>query len=104
VHVGPVTENAVSRDLGDGYMTGSHGFDSLIFGFYRDKDLVNVASVRNGFVPALRQQIFAGSVGRMGVVTATYGFARFSIKPLLLCLVWHTRDGLIHTSVTIRHT
>lgn len=37
------------------------------------------------------------------VVPARYRFARFGIKPLLLCLVWHTRDGLIRTSMTIRH-
>ncbi|PYU19289.1 MAG: ATP-dependent DNA ligase, partial [Acidobacteria bacterium] len=41
-----------------GYIPGPHGFDSLIVGYYRDKDLIYVASVRNGFVPALRRQVF----------------------------------------------
>lgn len=42
-----------------GYLPGPHGFDSLIVGFYKGKDLVYVARVRNGFVPALRRQVFA---------------------------------------------
>jgi len=41
-----------------GYMPGPHGFDSLIVGYYRGKDLVYVARVRNGFVPLQRRQIF----------------------------------------------
>ena len=41
-----------------GYMPGRHGFDSLIVGYYRGKDLVYVARVRNGFVPASRRQVF----------------------------------------------
>ena len=41
-----------------GYMPGPHGFDSLIVGYYRDDDLVHVARVRNGFVPASRRQVF----------------------------------------------
>jgi len=41
-----------------GYMPGPHGFDSLIVGYYRGKDLVYVARVRNGFVPASRRQVF----------------------------------------------
>jgi DNA ligase D-like protein (predicted ligase) len=41
-----------------GYIPGPHGFDSLIVGYYRDKDLVYVARVRNGFVPASRRQVF----------------------------------------------
>jgi ATP-dependent DNA ligase len=44
-----------------GYMPGPHGFDSLIVGFYRGKDLVYVARVRNGFVPASRRQVFEKS-------------------------------------------
>jgi hypothetical protein len=39
-----------------------------------------------------------------GVVITRYRFTKFGLQPLLLCLVWHTRDRLIHTSVTIRHT
>jgi bifunctional non-homologous end joining protein LigD len=41
-----------------GYIPGPHGFDSIIVGYYRGKDLVYVARVRNGFVPALRRQVF----------------------------------------------
>jgi bifunctional non-homologous end joining protein LigD len=41
-----------------GYLPGPHGFDSLIVGYYKGKDLVYVARVRNGFVPALRRQVF----------------------------------------------
>jgi len=41
-----------------GYIPGAHGFDSLIVGYYRGKDLVYVARVRNGFVPASRRQVF----------------------------------------------
>ena len=41
-----------------GYTPGPHGIDSLIVGYYRGKDFVYVARVRNGFVPALRRQVF----------------------------------------------
>jgi DNA ligase D-like protein (predicted ligase) len=41
-----------------GYMPGPRGFDSLIVGYYRGKDLVYVARVRNGFVPMQRRQLF----------------------------------------------
>ncbi len=41
-----------------GYIPGPHGFDSLIVGYYRGKDLVYVARIRNGFVPASRRQVF----------------------------------------------
>ena len=41
-----------------GYIPGPYGFDSLIVGYYRGKDLVYVARVRNGFVPASRRQVF----------------------------------------------
>jgi DNA ligase D-like protein (predicted ligase) len=41
-----------------GYVLGPHGFDSLIVGYYRGKDLIYVARVRNGFVPASRRQVF----------------------------------------------
>jgi len=42
-----------------GYVPGSKSFDSLIVGYYQGRDLVYVARVRNGFVPALRAKIFA---------------------------------------------
>jgi len=41
-----------------GYIPGPHGFDSLIVGYYRGKDLLYAARVRNGFVPLQRQQTF----------------------------------------------
>lgn len=41
-----------------GYLPGPHGFDSLIVGYYQGKDLMYVARVRNGFVPASRRQVF----------------------------------------------
>jgi DNA ligase D-like protein (predicted ligase) len=41
-----------------GYIPGQHGFDSLIVGYYKGKDLIYVARVRNGFVPASRRQVF----------------------------------------------
>jgi DNA ligase D-like protein (predicted ligase) len=41
-----------------GYIPGPQGFDSLIVGYYRGEDLVYVARVRNGFVPASRRQVF----------------------------------------------
>jgi ATP-dependent DNA ligase len=41
-----------------GYIPGPHGFDSLIVGYYQNKDLIYVARVRNGFVPASRRQVF----------------------------------------------
>jgi bifunctional non-homologous end joining protein LigD len=42
-----------------GYIPGSHGLDSIVVGYYRGRDLVYVARVRNGFVPASRRQLFA---------------------------------------------
>jgi DNA ligase D-like protein (predicted ligase) len=42
-----------------GYTPGSNGFDALIVGFYRGKDLLFAARVRAGFVPATRKQVFA---------------------------------------------
>jgi ATP-dependent DNA ligase len=41
-----------------GYIPGSHGLDSIVVGYYRENDLVYVARVRNGFVPASRRQVF----------------------------------------------
>jgi len=41
-----------------GYIPGPHGFESLFVGYYRGKDLVYVARVRNGLVPASRRQVF----------------------------------------------
>jgi bifunctional non-homologous end joining protein LigD len=41
-----------------GYVPGTHGLDSIIVGYYRGKELIYVARVRNGFVPASRREVF----------------------------------------------
>jgi bifunctional non-homologous end joining protein LigD len=41
-----------------GFMPGPHGLDSIIIGYYRGKDFVYVARVRNGFVPATRRMVY----------------------------------------------
>lgn len=41
-----------------GYIPGGQRVDSIIVGFYREKDLIYVARVRNGFLPASRRQVF----------------------------------------------
>jgi ATP-dependent DNA ligase len=58
---GIIAEDRVNRGqelVIGGYIPGPHGFDSLIVGYYRGKDLVYVDRVRNGFVPASRRQVF----------------------------------------------
>jgi len=42
-----------------GYIPGAHGVDAIVVGYYRGDDLIYVARVRNGFVPASRRHIFA---------------------------------------------
>jgi ATP-dependent DNA ligase len=41
-----------------GYIPGTHGVDAIVVGYYRGEDLIYVARVRNGFVPAPRSQVF----------------------------------------------
>jgi DNA ligase D-like protein (predicted ligase) len=41
-----------------GYVPSAKNFDSLVVGYYESQDLIYVARVRNGFVPALRAQVF----------------------------------------------
>lgn len=41
-----------------GYVPGTHGFDSLVIGFYRGGELQYAARVRAGFVPATRRIVF----------------------------------------------
>jgi DNA ligase D-like protein (predicted ligase) len=41
-----------------GFLPGAHGLDSIIVGYYKGHDLIYVARVRNGFVPASRRQMF----------------------------------------------
>jgi bifunctional non-homologous end joining protein LigD len=45
-----------------GYTPGPHGLDSIIVGFYRGKELIYVARIRNGFIPASRRTVF----GKLG--------------------------------------
>ena len=42
-----------------GYFPGAHGVDAIVVGYYRGQNLIYVARVRNGFVPASRRQVFA---------------------------------------------
>src|SRR6516164_4572350 len=42
-----------------GYIPGAHGVDAIVVGYYRGENLIYVARIRNGFVPASRRQIFA---------------------------------------------
>jgi bifunctional non-homologous end joining protein LigD len=41
-----------------GYTRGPRTFDALIFGYYHGPQLLYVARTRNGFTPALREQLF----------------------------------------------
>jgi DNA ligase D-like protein (predicted ligase) len=41
-----------------GFIPGPHGVDSIIVGYYRGKDLLYVARVRNGFVPSTRRVVY----------------------------------------------
>jgi ATP-dependent DNA ligase len=42
-----------------GYTPGSNGFDAIIVGYYRGRDLYFAGRVRAGFVPAIRREVFA---------------------------------------------
>jgi len=42
-----------------GYVPGAHGVEAIVLGYYRGQDLIYVARVRNGLIPASRHQIFA---------------------------------------------
>ena len=42
-----------------GYTLGTKTFDALIFGYYEGDRLIYAARTRNGFTPAMRQQLFA---------------------------------------------
>jgi DNA ligase D-like protein (predicted ligase) len=42
-----------------GYTPGGNGFDALVVGFYKGKDLMFASRVRAGFVPATRREVFA---------------------------------------------
>jgi DNA ligase D-like protein (predicted ligase) len=40
-----------------GYKPGSNGFEYLLVGYYEGRDLIFLAKVKNGFVPALRREV-----------------------------------------------
>ena len=42
-----------------GYIPGARGVDIIVVRYYRGEDLLYVARVRNGFLPASRRQVFA---------------------------------------------
>jgi DNA ligase D-like protein (predicted ligase) len=42
-----------------GYVPSVDTFDSILVGYYKGSDLTYAARIRNGFVPALRQKVFA---------------------------------------------
>ena len=50
-----------------GYIPGPHGLDSIIVGYYREEDLVYVARVRNGLVPASRRQAISQAASSPGL-------------------------------------
>jgi ATP-dependent DNA ligase len=41
-----------------GYTRGAPGFDAIVIGFYRGKDLIFAARVRAGLVPAARREVY----------------------------------------------
>jgi bifunctional non-homologous end joining protein LigD len=41
-----------------GYTVSAKNFDALIFGYYKDKQLIYAARTRNGFTPASREKLF----------------------------------------------
>ncbi|HTF42856.1 MAG TPA: non-homologous end-joining DNA ligase [Terriglobales bacterium] len=51
--------NAGQEFIVGGYTPGSSGFDALIVGVYKGKDLMFAGRVRAGFVPATRREVFA---------------------------------------------
>jgi bifunctional non-homologous end joining protein LigD len=50
--------NAGQEFVIGGYTPGPKNFDALIFGYYDGARLIYVARCRNGFTPALRDQVF----------------------------------------------
>ena len=41
-----------------GYIPGARGFDALLVGVYEKKELIFVATVKDGFVPRIRDELF----------------------------------------------
>ena len=50
------TNNGQELVIG-GYKPGTNGFDYLLAGYYEGKNLIFIAKIKNGFVPALRVEI-----------------------------------------------
>jgi DNA ligase D-like protein (predicted ligase) len=46
-----------------GFTPGNNGFDALIVGFYRGKELIYASRVRAGFIPATRREVSARFTG-----------------------------------------
>lgn len=46
-----------------GYMPGNNDFDSLLVGYYDARQLLFIGKVKNGFTPALKQQVFTNFKG-----------------------------------------
>jgi hypothetical protein len=42
-----------------GYTLGGRTFDALVLGYYEDTDLMYASRTRNGFTPAVREQLLA---------------------------------------------
>ncbi len=49
-----------------GYVPGTHGFDSLVVGYYEGKKLMHAARVKNGFVPRMRAEMRGQASKRCG--------------------------------------
>src|ERR1700740_1084562 len=60
-----------------GYIPGPHGCVSLMVGYYRGEDLIYVARVRSGFVPASRRDVFEKL---RGLVSPTCSFVNLPEK------------------------
>jgi len=103
-----------------GYTVGAKTFDALIFGYYDNDRLIYAARTRNGFTPAMREQLFrkfrrleisecpfvnlpeakSGRWGQ-GLTKAKMGECRW-LKPLMVgqfeFLEWTGDNHLRHTS------
>jgi len=103
-----------------GYKLGTHGFDSLLVGVFKDKRLHFVARAKNGFVPRLREEIFASFTdlrsetcsfvnlpekkgARRGVAVTAEKMKEYRwLKPKLVCRVsfveWTDAGNLRHAT------
>ena len=54
-----------------GYVPTVKNFDSIIVGYYEHDDLIYVARVRNGFIPALRAKVFE-RFHKLGIKTCPF--------------------------------